>query len=59
MSRTGTDLLSRPSERTDPKPDVSPGLGLERGLLVLLASASVAAFGLLIYFFVTMATALP
>jgi len=59
MSRTGTDLLNRPSRRIDPKPSASSGLDLESGMLVLLAVAAVAAFGLLIYSFVTMGTALP
>ncbi len=59
MSRTGTDLLSRPTGRSVPTPSGPSGLDLESGLLVLLGSAAVAGFGLLIYFFVTMATALP
>jgi hypothetical protein len=59
MSRTGTDLLNRPSRRIEPEPSAPSGLDLESGLLVLLAVAAVAAFGLLIYSFVTMATALP
>ena len=59
MSRTGTDLLSRPSSRSDHTPSGPSGLDLESGLLVLLAAAAVAGFGVLIYFFVTMGTALP
>ena len=59
MSRTGTDLLSRPSTQSHPASGGSTGLDLESGLLVLLGAAAVAGFGLLIYFFVTMGTALP
>jgi len=53
------DLLSPPSSRTEPTRKPSSRLDLESGLLVMLASAAVAGFGLLIYFFVTMGTALP
>jgi hypothetical protein len=59
MSRTSTDLLRRPSSRTEPTPKGSSGLDLESGLLVMLGAAAVAGFGLLSYFFTTMGTALP